>query len=211
MAVSYPRTDLHTLVKFADCQFELLARVETSRTAGGVTRAKELGPQLWRATFQTVPLAYAAGAKFSAWLASLDGGVRTFEAHDVLHPFPAADPAGATLGASAVAIKAVTGGALSLKGLPAGYVLTAGDYLAFDTAGGLRALHQVMETVTADGSGETAAFEVRPHVRAGAAADDVVDLTRPAGRFTLDPGSVSRSLVQGGALAFGFVGVQVLS
>jgi hypothetical protein len=62
--------------------------------------------------------------------------------------------------------------------LPAAYVLTRGDRIEVAVAGdGRTELHEVVAaTVTADGSGHTAAFEVRPHVRQGMAPGDAVRL-----------------------------------
>ncbi len=55
---------------------------------------------------------------------------------------------------------------LRLSGLPARYVLTRGDYLAFDRPGGGRSLHQVVDpTVVASAAGLSPTFEVNPRSR----------------------------------------------
>ena len=103
---------------------------------------------------------------------------------------PAADPAGAILGAAAVKVR--TRGAdnrsLSLKGLPAGYGLTEGDYLEITAGVPPRAelFRIVAASAAADGSGNTAEFEVRPHLRDDIAANATVNLRRPAAEMTAE-------------------------
>jgi hypothetical protein len=75
------------------------------------------------------------------------------------------------------------------------------DYTATTTR---RALHRIItSTVTANGSGVTPEFEVRPPFRAGAAVNASVNLKRPAAEFCLTPQSV-RSTASGviGSLSF---------
>lgn len=208
MALSFPRTDLHDLTRL-NTRFRLVARSETSRAASGITRVKELGPPLWTAEFQTVPMKGADATRLAAWLDSLDNGVGSFTAYDGRTPFPASDPTGAaSLGS--VQIASLSGGALSLKGLPAAFVLTPGDYLAFDWGSpARRAFHRVVEGATANGSGVSPVFEVRPHIRAGAAVDAAVTLVRPRAVWMLDPGSVETATVQVVATQFSFTATQV--
>lgn len=187
MAITYPRTELHALAGLAECRFTLRDRQEVSRTAGGVTRVKALGPALWTAEFRSVPQTGAEARALLAWLDTLDSGAQTFTAYDVRHPYPASDPTGAH--ADTVQINGASGGEISLKGLPAGFVLTAGDWLSFAFGGG-RALHRVAETVTANGSGVTASFAVRPVVRAGATVNTAVALKQPRAVWMMDPGSL---------------------
>ena len=77
-------------------------------------------------------------------------------------------------------------------GLPAGYVLTRGDYLAF-TCSGVRALHRIVtNTVSANGAGTTGTFEVTPRIRAGASVGLAVTLVKAACKAVLVPGSVNK-------------------
>lgn len=48
-----------------------------------------------------------------------------------------------------------------------------------------------MEPVTANGSGLTAEFEVRPYIRPGYALNAAITLKQPKGLFRLLPGSIS--------------------
>lgn len=187
MAITYPRTELHTLTPFVECRFTLRDRQETSRTAGGVTRVKALGPAIWMAQFQSAPLFGAEARALLSWLDSLDGGAQTFTAYDVRHQFPASDPTGTH--ADTVQISSTASGAIALKGLPAGFVVTVGDWLSFATSTG-RALHRVAEGATANGSGVTPAFAVRPVIRGAPAANTAVALKQPRGLWMMDPGSL---------------------
>lgn len=210
MAITYPRTELHDLTDFEECRFTLIDRQEMSRAASGETRVKEIGPPLWKAQFQTVPLEPADARALGAWLRSLDNGLNLFTAYDARYPLPVSDPTGAaSLGS--VLIASLSNGALSLKGLPNGFVITPGDYLAFDWASGARrAFHEVSEGVTANGSGVTAVFATRPHIRAGAAVDAAVTLVRPRAVWMLDGGSVQVATVGGSLTRFSFTATQVV-
>lgn len=117
-----------------------------------------------------------------------------FLAYDPHHLAPVNDPGGAVLGASVPVIASLPAGSreLSLSGLPAGYVLRRGDRLSFSySAEPVRfALHEIVdETVQADGSGVTPAFEVLPKVAFGAAVGAFVTLVKPFARFIVRPGT----------------------
>ena len=210
MALTFPRSDFHTLAPLADTHFQLQQRVETSRSASGVTRVREVGPALWVAECTTVPLRHADAARVEALLDTLDGGARAVLLTDVRHPRPATATDEPLTGVQIHSVD-LADGTLRLKGLPAGFVLTPGDYLAFNFgAGPSRALHRVVEGVTADGSGVTPAFAVRPYPRVGTSVDAAVSLRDPAGLFALVPDSVRVSAVQTVARQISFQAVQVL-
>lgn len=194
MAITYPRTELHSLTGFSECRFRLTNRQEMSRTAGGITRVKSLGPDLWTAEFQSWPLFGAEARALLAFLDTLDGGAQAFTAYDVRHQFPTSDPTGTH--PDTVQISSVSGGAIALKGLPAGFVVTVGDYMAFDISGA-RQYHRAAETVTANGSGVTPLMAVRPLVKAGALANEPVALKQPRARWMMDPGSLRVEAVGG--------------
>jgi hypothetical protein len=201
MAISFPRTDVLSSVSFEDQpQFQLVSRQEFSRTAFGTTIGKDLGSAIWFAAYTTISLANDDALKFEAYLNSLDGAVFPFEAWDLRRPYPKSNQTGAFNDTGILNSVNANNKALSISGLDAGFVLSVGDYLSFNytTAYGTsRALHQVMEGVTANGSGLTSEFEVRPHIRPGwtlSGPTTAVRLKKPAGLFTLVPGSVSSRL-----------------
>lgn len=191
MSITFPRTDILS-VDFADQTFALISRQEFSRQAGGATRGKDLGPALWNVSYTTGPLPNDDALAYEAKLNSLDGVIFQFEAADLRRPYPRAHPTGSGCSDGVLASVNDNNKALSLSGLTAGQKVSAGDYLSF-TYGDNRALHQAMEDVTVDGSGLTAEFEVRPHIRPGwtISPATTVKLKLPRGLFTLAPGSVS--------------------
>jgi len=125
----------------------------------------------------------------------LDGATNTFLFASPEARAPQADPEGTVLGASAVKIKSIgaSNKTLSLKGLPAGYVITEGDFLGTTYASSRRGLYVACATVTADGSGETGEFEVRGHIRPGTVANDAVSLAPPVAKVKIETESLDWS------------------
>lgn len=194
MSITFPRTDILTAVAFEDQpKFQLVSRQEYSRTAFGTTIGKDLGSAIWSASYTTISLVNDDAVAFEAMLNSLDGVVMAFEASDLRRPYPRNYASGSFNDTGILHSVNANNKALSIGGLDAGFVISVGDYLSFDYSGS-RALHQVMETVTANGSGLTAEFEVRPHIRVGWSLSAPIKLKNPRGLFTLMPGSVSSRL-----------------
>jgi hypothetical protein len=192
MSISFPLTTLFDVAQIADQSFQLQSRQELSRMASGITIAKDLGSALWSATFTTAQMANDDALTLEAKLNALDGSIQLFEAFDLRRTNPKAysDGTGANDG-TLLSVNA-NNKALALSGLAAGQVVSVGDYLSFDY-GASRALHQVVESVTANGSGVTAQFEVRPHIRSGwtISPTTTVKLKSPRGQFVMLPNSVS--------------------
>ncbi len=122
---------------------------------------------------------------------------------DPARPAPRLDPTGATLGAATVTVASLPTDPreIGLAGLPAGYVLSAGDWVGWSYSG-RRALHQVVNTTaTADGAGAVT-VELIPPVRAGVTIGTVVDLKTARCRAvflpdSVDRGATRRALVEG--------------
>ena len=79
---------------------------------------------------------------------------------------------------------------LALSGLPAGYVLTPGDMLSAGPTTPNQALFRIVTGVTADGSGDTALFEVTPFIPPFVAVGNTAHLRRPRARFVLSEQSM---------------------
>jgi hypothetical protein len=199
MTIAYPlptNTFFETL--FLQDSVLLVDRIDesASRLASGDFITKNLGPSVWRADFFTVALPDEYAIDIQAQINSLRGSEKTFFAYNVRRPYPKNDPTGSILGAATVQIKAIHADSIALqfKGLPAGYVLSRGDFLAFDYGiNRRRAYHQLLEGGTADGSGETSYLEVEPTIRAGAVINDIVTLKKAAVMMCIVPGSVKLS------------------
>lgn len=199
MTMTFPRADIMSMVDYSTdtAPAMLVSRQETSRLANGATRGKDLGPALWVFSFTTVPLLNEDASAFEAALDTLDGLINPFEAADLRRVMPRAYPDGSCNDGVLHSVNA-NNKALSLSGLVAGQVISAGDFLSFDY-GASRAYHRAAETVTANGSGVTPEFEVRPFIRPGwtLSPSTAVKLKNPRGVFTLVAGSVSSKLIDG--------------
>lgn len=212
MTITFPRTDIMTMVDYSadTAPPQLVSRQEMSRQGSGRTIGKDFGSAIWVVNYTTKPLNNDDAGAFEAALDSLDGVVQTFEACDLRKVMPREYPTGACNDGVLLSVNA-NNKALALSGLVAAQIVSAGDYLSF-TYGTSRALHRVVETVTADGSGVTGQFEVRPHIRPGwtLSPSTVVKLKNPRGIFALVPGSISAR--PGGALhtVISFQGVQYI-
>jgi hypothetical protein len=192
MSITYPRTDVLD-VDIADQTISLVSRQEFgSRQANGTTYGKDFGSALWTVSFTTGPIPNDDALAYEALLNSLDGVIGSFEAYDMRRAYPRLYPTGTGANDGVLASVNANNKAISLSGLAVGQVVSVGDYLSF-TYGTSRALHQAVETVTADGSGVTGEFEVRPHLRPGwtLSPTTAVTLKNPSGVFSLVPGSVN--------------------
>jgi hypothetical protein len=185
-----PTTDLMTALPVETASFTPLWRQELSRQAGGTPRIADLGPELWQAKF-TAKVGIERLRQVEALINAMRGSISTFYAWNPMAQFPQADPAGAILGVSTVTIfeLSVDTKSLRLAGLPVGYAITSGDFLAFDTTGPRRCLHQFVASAVADGAGRIPLTEVVPNIRAGATVGLTVSLIRPAAEMFILPGS----------------------
>jgi hypothetical protein len=194
MAITFPRTDIMTMVDYSaeTSPPQLVRRDEMSRQGSGRTIAKSFGSALWLMSYVTKPLPNDDAAAFEAALDSLDGVIQTFEAIDLRRTWPRQYPDGTGANDGVLLSVNANNKALALSGLAAGQIVSSGDFLSF-TYGTARALHRAVETVTANGSGVTAQFEVRPHIRPGwtLSPSTAVKLKNPRGIFALVPDSVS--------------------
>lgn len=228
MTISFPRAlPAELLARLSTCLFELEFMQEIAPTRGGAQIARDLGPPLWRAKYQSASLPAAYFKAVEAWLESLGGSVNPFYGYDLQRAYAVAYPSGygsltrpggggfdgtallASVAGDNVSVTIGTSGDHTTA-LPVGFVLTVGDYLAFDyNSGTQRALHKVINGGTADSNGVLTA-EVRPPVKAGYSGA-TVQLATPSGKFKLSPGSVRKVMQPNGM--FGsvyFEGVQTL-
>lgn len=195
MTITYP----YSLANFADrlkisgITWDIKRNDELSGLGSGQFFQAELAPPLWVGDVMLDARDSDELKQIAALIRKLHGAQETFFLYDPLSKYPQADPTGALLGSNVVKVSAVGASwdSLSLKGLPAGYILTLGDKLqvTYGSAPVRYAFLEVSETVSADGSGVTAQFEVFPHVPVGVAMDNVVTLKRPACRVAVQPGS----------------------
>lgn len=162
-----------------------------SVSRGGTIRQSTSGPERWKATVSLRPAEHATSIGAEVDIGQLRG-VGEFEAYDPRRAYPLADPTGSILGAASVVIASVgvDNRSLALSGLPAGYVLTKGDYLSYPRSGGRLAYVRLMESVTASGLGVTAEFDVEPFLPSGTVTGAAVTLKKGRGQFIITPGSL---------------------
>lgn len=193
MAITYPLTTdaFIALLRVQAILPQLMSQEELSQLGSGDTLAKDLGPQLWTAVIQTLPMVNKAFEIAHAGFDSLRGSQKTFNIYSTGRWYPQNDPGGTILGSSTVEIAAFTTTSMSLKGLPANYKLSVGDKLSFayGSAPVMQAYHTILEAVTADGSGNAGPFDVSPYVRSGAAINTVVSMKKPYFTAIVVPGS----------------------
>lgn len=193
MTASFPlaQSALADLLRIRSVTWNLQRFVETSGIEEDDLEAELRSPR-WLAEVESVPMTNAEANQLHARFLLLDGGQQAFYLHNPLAPYPQSDPDGSIVGSSTVQIHTVGGDnkTLRMKGLPVGYVLTIGDYIAVTYNSGRRGFYIVCETVTADGGGITPSFEVRAYLRPGTAVNDAVDLTKPAAKVKLVDGTL---------------------
>jgi hypothetical protein len=197
MSISFPRSlsDLADLLSIAAVQWGELRSETGSPVGSGEFLTHSLGPVLWTADVTSTPMPHAEAEQMRARIGALDGSSQAFYLFNPLMKYPQSDPGGANLGTATVTIDSINVNrkALKLAGLPAGYLLTIGDYfhVDYDSSPYRRALIQIAESATADGSGLTLEFEVRPHLRPGISAGASVSLIKPAAKVKVMPDTLA--------------------
>lgn len=195
MSVTYPIPLASFIQKYKirTIELDLIHQGEFSNQASGGRYWKNLGPSYWAATITTAPLNDNDYEEVLALLRALQITDGTFLCTNMRRRFPKSDPAGSTLGASTVQINGVSSNQISLKGLPASYVLNIGDYLSVDYGSPTEhILFQMLESITANGSGVTGNFAVAPDVPAAMAANNAVSMKNPVCQMCVVDNSVQR-------------------
>lgn len=191
MSITLPRTDIIDNRPIIGQKLKLMGRSEYSRLADGRTIVKNLGPAIWIAEWSFRDVSHDTAVDLEAIINSLDDGVWGFYGYDIRRPYPKNYPDG-VFDDTFTIDSTSDNKTIKLSDGPANFALSRGDYMQFNfTNDGqtYRALHQIMEDVTADGSGDTAWFEIRPHLIDGAGAGTAVTLKKPSALFKLEPNS----------------------
>lgn len=202
MTITYPYgvTVLADLLKIASVKWDIQRNDEMSGSGDGRVWQAELAPPLWKADV-SVQIGYRDEVEqIAALLRKLHGAQESFYLYSPVRKYPLLDPTGSIVGSNEVKVHTASGANVRLKGLPASYKLSRGDKLQINYATSRNYFGEVSEDVTADGSGNTAAFGIFPHLPAGLAADDLVNLKKPACKMFLmafDPGTSDRVFTQG--------------
>ncbi len=217
MAVTFPlaANDWFAALPIGAMQLDPVEHVVADMTGKGEWISDDVAPMLWQGEVTLGKMLAQEAAHASVMMDLIRPAGRMFWIYDTRRPAPKADPMGSILGSAApfISTLAASRREMALSGLPAGYVLTRGDYLGFTYGGGRQALHRVASaTVVANGSGVTPLFEVSTLIQPGAALTTPVQLIKPAIPVMRIPGTVktgtTRSTVTEG---FTFQFVQTLA
>ena len=152
------------------------------RTAGGEVIRAGGAARLWRGAVQLHAVRYGDARAIHAKLHVLAGPGASFWVSDYRHKAP-------TVAGAILNFNATTRDIVTLKGLPAGHVINAGDYIAFDYSG-RRAFHQALARVVATSTGTTGNIDIVPPFRTGMAVNIPVQVGSPALRAVMVPGSL---------------------
>lgn len=213
MALSYPLSiaSFMDILPISKMSLTVPGRMQTNVTKSGERISADIGARIWSGSVTLGPITRAEFGAVQAMLDALRSANTSFFVYDVSMPGPQADLTGAILGASTPTISSLPTGndTMALTGLPVGYTLTPGDRLSFlYTNGSTRyALHRVLESAVADGTGTTPAFQVVPPIRAGATTSTAVQLIKPYCKAELVPGSITdpqvmHTIADGGVFSF---------
>lgn len=189
-----PLDDFFAGLPIASVTFDLSEALEQSQTGAGEIIDADLGPRLWTGEVTLGRLSRAETQQALARIDALRYAGRSFFVYPTAQAYPLADPTGAGLAGAAPQIDTLSADTrqIALNGLPSGYQLSEGDFLAFEYVNTATryALHKLSGGgATADGLGVTPLFEVVPHIRPGAAVGAAVVLGRPFCKARLVPGS----------------------
>lgn len=210
MAFTFPlsRAQFFDLLPLSSGHLVLPDTTRTSRTQGGEILRAEYAARLWEAELRLGPMTADEAAAVLPLVHLLGGAGASFMLADATRLFPRRDPTGGLLGSAAPALNSIGANRrdITLKGLPAGYILSRRDLLAF-TYGATPtryALHEIVNAqVTANPDGTTPAIEVVPPVREGAAVDAPVTLKRPACKAIIVPRSFQSGSMRSGTITEG--------
>lgn len=201
MPMTFPLAldDFFALLPVAEMMFHAPPQVIMNQTGGGEILTADVGPMLWTGQVTLGRMLQSETATPDVLLDLLAPAGRTFWAFDTRRPGPLADPKGLVLGSATPVIASLPNAReMSISGLPGWYVLSRGDYLAFDYGiPARRALHKVVTPVVeANAAGTTPVFEVTPMIRPGAVTATAVTLVRAACKARLIPGRVEKGMTR---------------
>lgn len=171
-------------------EFELQFRQQHSRQGDGIVRTSGFARPLWRMSAQSQTLKPNAMRALKAKLHGLENGRLTFYGRDLAGCRPAAYPAASSFTDEGTVGSLPAADQIIFAGLPANFAISAGDYFHVQS-GASRSLHQAIEAVTADGSGDTTAVEVRPYFPSWVDAAQSVRFVNAVAIMVIMPGGIA--------------------
>lgn len=153
MATVLTLADFQDKLRIAEYSFEPSENSQSTRSIGGLVYKAARGPKIWQGEIATSAMTYAQHAEVSGIIDRIRTVGTFFLFSPAKNARPAAYKAGDALNAVQVNGTQVAGFSLKLKGLPANYVLTAGDCLSFVLTGAHR-LYRITANAQANASGQ---------------------------------------------------------
>lgn len=205
MAAPLPLSVINDHLPISSVEWDIQRNDELSGAGSGDVWQAELADPAWKAVVTLGRGLRDELKQVAARLRSLDGARKAFFLVDPISPFPAADRNGVILGSSSVTVRTTGNRSLAqLTGLPAGYVLTAGDkmQLQYGSAEDPRfSFVEVSDTVSASVAG-LIDCPVFPRLPMTLAFGDAVTLIRPACAMIIQPtthkpGVATHSIIEG--------------
>ena len=204
MAYEFPLSlaDFFNSFEFTESIFDLDESMsQTGRTGAGEILTASNGVRLWEGEVTFLPNSYADADAIKAKIDLIREPDRPFLVTHAARPAPRKDQNGTILGSAVPKISAIAPNNrdLTIKELPAGYILSPGDPLSFrlGSAPDYRyAYHRLAQGGTANGSG-IVTVEVSNYIRPGPAVNDVVTLINPVCKAVYVPGSFDPSVYSG--------------
>jgi hypothetical protein len=191
--------------------FDLSESRSISQTGAGEILTADNGARLWTGSVQMTARSHDDSADAEAMLSILRETGASFMMADLRRPGPRADADGVWLGTATPVLAAIATNNrdISISGLPAAYVLSRGDMIAWTylTSPVRYALHRIVTGGAANGTGLCTGIEVTPRVRSGVTIGSAVTLIRPTCKAIIVPGTVApgnRNLTATSSIAFRF-------
>jgi hypothetical protein len=208
-----PLSQFMLAVPVVEMSFDLSEAMAADETGRGEILTAALGARLWGGTVTVARRGLNFAGQYSAMIDILRQPGATFFIGDMARRFPEMDPTGLVLGTTVPTLATVSPDLreITLAGLPAGYIVGPGDFVAFDygTSPQRRALHRVVfGGGGASALGVSPALEIVPPIRPGFAIGAAVALADPACKAVLVPGSATPARYRralGDGLSFSFL------
>lgn len=182
MALSFPysREFLGNCLVGPVIPLDLIRYDEFSGAGDGRHWAAQKATPLWGASYALYAQTAAHAREINGKVNGLDGSRRTFRWSDLYYPGPACGITAGLGGVTVGGIRTADRGAINLSGLPAGFRVTAGDYLSISYGSGRVYFGQFAETSGLVGGGGTSGqVEMRPYLPFGISVGASVSLVQP--------------------------------
>jgi hypothetical protein len=188
MALTFPLSLAGFLdeLAFVTVTFDLSEAVETNETGGGEIIAADYGPRLWQGTVTLNTRPHADAERLLA-------RVRTL--FDARASFLISPPHMRTTTGTVKLNAQQNNREMKFSFLADGQTIPRGSFIGFTYGSNptRRALHQLVEDATADGTGITGWAEVTPAIRPGASGGATINLATPSCTAKAIPGSLQGS------------------